>query len=297
MPFHHFLLALLVALIWGMNFIFLKLALTEIPPLFLCALRFFLSSIPAIFFIRIPNIPFKKIATYGLVMFALQFGLLFIGMNFGMMAGMASLIAQMQVFFSIFFAYLWLSEVPNGSQILGSIISFCGIFVVGMHFDNESVSLIGFVLILSAALTWGIGNTMTRQMKHINMLGLIVWGSFIAAFPLLILSFLFEGKSAIENTLTTTTITGFGSLLYIVYASTWIGYGTWNFLVSRYPVSVIAPFTLLVPITAMLGSILFLGEKLTDWKILACFLVITGLCISLLGKRFSEKMIMLSKGR
>lgn len=281
MPTLHLLLALLVALVWGINFLFVKLALLEISPLLLCALRFFLASIPAIFFIKPPAIPFRIIILYGLIMFALQFGLLFVGMT-GMTPGMASLLMQVQVFFSMFFAVLFLGEKLPRRQIVGALISFIGIGIVALHFD-KNISLLGFICILSAAATWGVGNLITKKIRKVNMISLVVWGCFVACIPMLLLSFFFEGSAKITTSFHQVTWIGILSLFYIVYISTWVGYGVWNWLLSRYPVGVIAPFTLLVPVVGIGSSILIVGEPFQSWKLVASIFVIAGLYINLFG--------------
>jgi O-acetylserine/cysteine efflux transporter len=290
MPTSHLFLALLVVVIWGVNFLFVKIALEEISPLLLCALRFILASAPAIFFIKPPAMPFKLVAAYGLIMFALQFSLLFIGMHAGMTPGMASLIMQVQVFFSMFFAAFFLGEQPNSWQVGGALVAFMGIGVVALHFDN-TISLTGFLFILAAAATWGFGNLITKKTHNVNMIALVVWGSFIAAFPISLLSLLMEGPSHIADSFHHLSWAGTISVLYIVIASTWVGYGVWNWLLSRYPVGVIVPFTLLVPVVGILSSVLILGEPFTLWKLNAGLLVITGLCINLLGARLSRSKI------
>lgn len=291
MPFSHLLLALLVVLIWGVNFLFVSFGLEEISPLLLCALRFLLASIPAIFFIKLPSNSFKIIALYGLVMFALQFSFLFIGMNVGMPAGLASLLMQTQVFFSMFFAVFFLGEQPNIGQIVGAVVAFMGIGLVAMHFDSD-VSFIGFLYILAASATWGIGNLILKKIKNNqrNMMAIIVWSSFFACLPMFSLSLIFEGPASFVSTYQHISWRGIFSLLYIVFGSTWIGYGVWNWLMARYPVGMIAPFSLLVPIIAVLSSVLVLHEPFQAWKLIAGLLVISGLCINLLGARFSRFM-------
>lgn len=290
MPISHLFLALLVAIIWGVNFLFVKLGLEEMSPLLLCALRFILASVPAIFFIKPPAMPFRMVALYGLVMFALQFSFLFIGMHTGMTPGMASLIMQVQVFFSMFFAALLLGEQPSIWQIAGALVSFMGIGLVAMHFD-KNISLLSFIFILAAAATWGIGNLITKKTNSVNMIALVIWGSFIASIPMSILTLVFEGPGSIIHSCHHLTWLGATSLLYIVYASTWIGYGIWNWLLSRYPVGMIVPFTLLVPVVGILSSVLILGEPFQPWKLVAGLLVISGLCINLLSTRFFKLKI------
>jgi O-acetylserine/cysteine efflux transporter len=285
MPVSHLLLAILVAVIWGVNFLFVKLSLEEISPLLLSTLRFLFASVPAVFFIKPPSIPVKMILLYGLIMFGLQFTLLFIGMSLGMTPGMASLIVQVQVFFSMFFAAIFLNELPTIWQVTGALVSFTGIGLVAMHFD-ENISLLGFAFMLAAAATWGVGNLITKKANSINRLALVIWGSFVACIPILILTLIIEGPSSIINSFCHLTWTGATALLYIVYLSTWVGYGVWNWLLSRYPIGMIVPFTLLVPIVGVLSSVLILGEPLQSWKVVAGLFVISGLFINLLGARF-----------
>ncbi|MBN9229363.1 MAG: EamA family transporter [Legionella sp.] len=288
MPISHLLLALAVVVVWGMNFLFVSVGLTEIPPFLLCGLRFALASIPAILFIKRPQSAFHWVVVYGLVMFGLQFAFLFLGMSLGMPPGIASVLIQTQVFFSMFFAVIFLREQPKWGQIIGALVSFSGIALVARHTDQD-ISLIGFFSILAAAATWGLGNLITKKLKgdRKSMLGLISWGSFAAAIPMLLLSFVVEGQHQWIETAHRISWKGIGALCYIVYASTWVGYGLWNWLLARYPVGMVAPFTLLVPVVAMVGSVIFLGEAFYLWKLVAGLLVMSGLCINVLGSRLA----------
>lgn len=284
----HLALALLVVAVWGCNFIFIKFGLEEIPPILLCVERFVLASIPAVFFMKRPAVPFRVVLQFGLIMFALQFTLLFMGMSLGMPPGLTSLLLQTQIFFSIGFAVLFLGELPSIWQIIGALTAFGGILIVMLHLGGN-LSASGFCLVLAAAAAWGTGNLVTKKAGKINMLALVVWGSFIAWPPLLLLSFLIEGSDHIFYSLQHMSLRGVSAVLYITFASTWFGYGVWNWLLSKYPIASVAPFTLLVPVFGMLSAVLVLGEPLQSWKILAGMLVITGLCINLLGSRFFQK--------
>ncbi len=288
MPITHLLLAILVAVIWGINFLFIKLGLEEVSPLFLCALRFTFASIPLIFFIRPPNAPFKMVVLYGLVMFALQFALMFLGMYLGMTPGLASLVMQMQVFFSMFFATMIMKEMPYTWQIIGALISFSGIGVVATH-TSGNISALGFICILASAATWGVGNLITKKVNTNNMLSLVIWGSFVAAFPMYILSFIFEGPHLMMHEIQHIGWKTITAISYIVYISTWIGYVAWSWLLNRYRISTVVPFTLLVPIVALICSVIFMGEAFHPWKLYASLLVISGLGINLLGNRMFLK--------
>lgn len=289
MPLQHILLALLVTVIWGVNFVFIKFALIDLPPTLLCALRFFLAFFPAIFFIKRPSAPLRLILLYGLLTFSLQFYLIFIGMHAGITPGLTSLLIQVQVFCSMFFAAILVREMPNFLQILGALVAFSGMGLIAMHLDNQTVTLTGFLFILGAAAAWGLGNIVTKKIGSVNMLSLVVWGSFVACIPLTLLSLIVDGPTQIVADLHHLSLLGLVSTLYIVYVSTWIGYGVWNWLVSHHAVPTIVPFTLLVPVFGILSSILICHEPFQSWKLLTGLFIISGLCINILGTRFSIK--------
>lgn len=276
-------------MIWGCNFIFIKLGLREMSPFMLCAVRFFLASVPAIFFIRPPAVPFRLVAAYGLITFALQFALLFMGMREGVAPGLASLLLQVQIFFSVIFAVVFLGEKPSLWQVVGALIACAGIAVVALHIHSGVVTWYGFALVLAASAAWGLGNLVSKKLGKVNMMALVVWGSFVACPPLLLMAWLFDPPGSMANSLYHLSSTGILSVAYIVYASTWFSYGVWNWLLSRYPVATVVPFTLLVPVFGMLSSALVFGEGFESWKMLAAALVIFGLCVNFLGPRFSAQ--------
>ena len=278
-------LAVAVAAVWGFNFIMVKVGLDEIPPLTFCALRFFFASIPAIFFIKKPNTLWRYIIGYGLLTFAIQFSLLFFGMAIGVSPGIAALIVQLQVFFAIFFAYLLANQHMTLSQVLGALVSFSGIIVIGFHRSGNLPGL-GFLLIVVGAISWGLGNVISTKFKDINMLALVVWSSFVAFFPLLAVSFLFEQPLLIILHPQHLTWTAILALAYVTYVSTHFGYGCWSWLLSQYSMASISPFALLCPVIALLCSALILDESFESWKIVATILVIAGLSLNVFGNRF-----------
>ncbi len=292
MPIQHILLAILVTAVWGCNFIFAKFGVHEVPPLFLCAIRFLIASVPAIFLVPFPKKSMPLIGLYGLVMFAMQFSFMFIGIALGMAAGMATLLSQTTVFFSIMFASLFIRETPTRWQILGALVSFFGVALAARHLNHTNMPLSGFLFVLAGAVSAGFGNLITRKLGHVNTATLISWGCFIAFPPLLLLSFLVEGTHQIVYSLHHVTWLGITSLAYMVYISTWVGYGTWSWLLGRYAVSTVVPFSLLIPVFAMICATVFLHETLEPWKLNVALLVILGLCVNL----FVPRLILQIKG-
>lgn len=284
MRLSHITLALLVILIWGFNFVVIKVGLKGFPPIFLVFCRFLLTSLPAIFFIKRPSIAFKKVAAYGLIMFALQFSCLFVGMHFGVSPSLASLILQVQVFFTILLGVLIFKEKLHRTQILGALIAFSGIALIGMNIGGE-LTLSGFLLVLAAAFAWGPGNVISKKMGDIDMLSLVVWSSLVAWPPLLAVSLILEGPKTILNSLLHLHWHSAASVLYITYLSTLFGFYIWNYLIKRYSLGMIAPFSLLSPVVGMIGSALVLNESLQSWKILSGSLIVLGLFINLFGPK------------
>lgn len=103
-------MALLVVFTWGVSFVAIKLGLDAMPPMALCAWRFLLATVPLIFFVRRPNVPWTLLLGYGLMIGVVQFGLLFLAIAIGMPAGLSSVVIQAQVFVTIALSVIWLGE-------------------------------------------------------------------------------------------------------------------------------------------------------------------------------------------
>ena len=284
LPARHLLLVLTIVLIWGVNFVAVYIGLQSFPPFLLSALRFGLSAFPWVFFMPRPKAPMMLIVYYGLLNFAIQFGLIFTGINLGLSPGLASLVLQIQVFFSIGLAFLFFQDRPSTFKITCSLISFIGIGIVGYHINGGS-TLVGLILMLFAAFSWAAGNMFTKKIHSESPLALVVWGNLVA-FPVMILVCLFfEGPHLILSSLQNVSWPAIGALCYIVYFSTHIGYGAWGFLMKSYSTSVVVPFTLLVPVVGFISSALYLGEELPYWKLLASLFILGGVILGMLEKQ------------
>jgi len=283
----HLLLALLIVIVWGLNFIGIYLGLKELPPFLFCTLRFGLSALPFVFFLPKPQAPLKYIVGFGVVNFALQFGLLFSGIYLGLSPGLSSLVLQVQVFFSIGLAFLFFGEKPGFLKILGSLISFVGIGIVASNVGGD-VTIIGLLLTVLAALSWAAGNMFTKKVNAKSPLSLVVWGNLVALPFMMVASFFIDGKAAIVSSFQHMSWVGVASVAYVVYVSTHLGYGLWGFLIKTYSTSAVVPFTLLIPVVGFLSSALFLGEHLTTWKLWASFFIMSGLVFNLFEKQIRK---------
>ncbi|MDD2382965.1 MAG: EamA family transporter [Sulfurospirillaceae bacterium] len=289
MPFSHSLLALLVIAFWGVNFVVIQIGLQEVPPILLTFLRFFFASFPAIFFVKRPNVSWKMLFLYGLFMFTLDFVFLFTGMYVGVSSGIASLSLQTQVFFTAFLAVYFLKESITRWQIFGGILAFSGIGLVGANTGGD-VNFYGLFLVELAALSWAAGNLVSKRIGQVEMLPLVIWGSFVAWPPLLLLSLVLEGNLWNVQTLLSLSWQTIGVVAYLVYPVTLFGFAVWSWLLSRHPSSSVAPFTLLVPIFGFSSSAIILKESVPMWKVGAAILIVSGLIVGLYGKMLLDKM-------
>lgn len=278
------LLALAVVTIWGINFVAIRWGVDEVSPLLLTALRFTCAAIPAVFFIKRPQIGLGILISYGFAIGVLQFGLLFAAIELGMPAGLSSLVMQLQAFFTIGLAVAFLGERPGPFQLIGAVVAFAGIGAIGLE-RLEGAALVPLLMTVAAALFWGIGNIITKKAGKIDMLSFVVWSSLVPPIPLFFASLLLEGPEALPQALENITWLGGGSLFFISYGATLFGYGLWSLLLSRYPANTVAPFTLLVPIAGIGSAALLLGETISGIEVLGSVLVFAGLMFNVFGPR------------
>jgi len=281
LPLRHLLLALAVVAVWGTNFVVIKLALGHLPPLLFAALRFTLAALPAVLFLPRPAVSWGNLAAYGLLIGVGQFGVMFIAMHGHITPGLASLVIQLQVFFTIGLAMYFSGERLLRVQWLALLLASGGIGMIVAHTDG-STSLLGLGLMLLAALCWAGGNLVARQAGRINMLAYVVWSSLFAAPPLVALSLLLEGWPAISHGLQAADTWTWLAVAWQALGNTLFGYAAWAWLLARHPAASITPTALLVPLFGMGGAALWLGEDLPVWKLGAATLVIAGLALNLL---------------
>jgi O-acetylserine/cysteine efflux transporter len=276
------LLALVVIIVWGLNFVVIKVGLHDMPPMLLGALRFMLAAFPAILFVKRPQIPLRWLLLYGLTISLGQFAFLFYAMSVGMPAGLASLVLQSQAFFTLLFAALLLGERLRVANLFGLLVAAGGLLLIGLRGDRL-MTMAGFFLTIGAASMWALGNIVTRRLGKVNLVGLVVWGSLVPPLPFLALSWLLEGPEAIEAALRGISLDSILVLIYLAFGATLLGYGLWSRLLSRYPASQVAPFSLLVPVVGLTSSALLLDEHLGPLQVLGALLVMFGLLINVCG--------------
>jgi O-acetylserine/cysteine efflux transporter len=284
LPFRDLLLALAVVFVWGTNFVIIRLGLNALPPLLFASLRFTFVLLPLVFFLPRPKVRISNLALYGLAIGLGQFGLLFIAMNGLISPGLASLVVQMQVFFTIALSMLRSGERLKPYQLAAFALAVAGMAVIMAH-NGHSATIAGLVLTIGAAAGWAIANQCSKEAGKVNTLAYVVWASLFSLPPLYLLSLWREGWPAIAAGLGHATLATWIVILWQSTGNTMFGYGVWAWLLARHPAATVSPLTLLVPIFGMGASALLLGEPLESWKILAGLLVMGGLALNLFWVR------------
>lgn len=282
-------LALLVIIAWGLNFVVIKYGLDGLPPMLLGCLRFTLVAIPAIFFIRRPQLPWRWLLAYGATISFGQFAFLFESMAHGMPPGLASLVLQAQAFFTLLFAALFIGERLHVASVLGLLIAAAGLALIGLD-NGAATPLVAVLLTLCAASMWAMGNIITRRFGHVDLVALVVWGAIVPPLPFLAMSLWLEGPALIEHSLRHIGTSSVLSLAYLAFVATLFGYISWSKLLSRYPAGRVAPFSLLVPVVGLSSSALLLGERLSTLQCAGGLLVMAGLVVNVLGPKLWQRL-------
>lgn len=286
-------IGLIVAILWGLNFIAIKLGLANVPPLLLAAIRFVVVCLPAIFFLPRPPVDWRWLIALGLTINVGQFAFLFIGIKLGMPAGLSSLVHQSQAFFTLAIAVLLIGETWHWNHLVGLIIAASGMVVVGLQ-QGASMTAAGFWFTLAASASWGAGNVIMRRatqgVPSFSMVSLVVWAGAVAILPLTLLSLGIEGLAAWKVAWDSVNWITVVSVIYLAYFSFLGGYGLWGKLLSRYPAAVVSPFALLVPVIGMSSAALFLRETFSLGQIMGALLVMTGLVVNVFGGRLEKSV-------
>ena len=291
MPRRHVALAVLVAVIWGANFVVIDLGLGDIPPTLFVAIRFVVVLLPAIFLVPRPTMPWHDVLTIGAFMSLGQFGLLYSALAVGMPAGLASLVLQAQVVGTVLIAAVVLHERPSRTQVIGVLVGVVGLVIVGVG-RSAATPAIGLLLTVAAAMSWAIGNVAARRAAaHTRSptpgasslaagLSLTVWSATIVPLPLFALSLAIDGPDAVAHALTHPTVAAVLSTLYTAWLASLVGYGIWNTLLARHPAAAVVPFAMLVPVVGLSTAWLVQGEVPNAWEAVGGAVLLLGVAVT-----------------
>ena len=277
----HLFLAVLVTAVWGLNFPVTKLGLAAIDPLLLTGLRFTLAALPWVFFVKRPPIAIKWLAAYGLIFGVAMWALINLGIEWGVPPGTAALLIQFSAFFTMGWGVLLFREQLSYAQMLGMGLAVLGLISIILASPGQGTTL-GYALLLVSALSWSVGNVIIKQSKVREMFAFVVWASVFPPLPLLLLTWLAHGSAPFTALVTHFEWVALFSLLFQVYAATHFCYWGWNLLLREYPVSRVAPLSLLIPVFGVAGSMLILGHRVGASEGVSIALILSALVVGLL---------------
>ncbi len=282
--------ALAVVVIWGLNFVVMKLGLQAVSPMLLGALRFAAASLPFLLFVKPPPLPWRFIAGYGLVQGLGQFGFLFLGLQLGMTAGMASVVMQTQAFFTLLLAVPLLGERVRAHQWLGLGVALAGLLLIASaHGEGPGqMTLAGFVLTLSAAAMWALSNIVARRASQIaryEPFPFVVWSSVFPIVPFALIALATDGPASVQRQLHGMGPGAWFAVVYLALAATLLAYSLWTRLLQRHAATRVTPFSLLVPVVGLWAAWVAYGEAPLGLQWLGTGAVLLGLVVNQVGGR------------
>ncbi|MEU4364616.1 EamA family transporter [Promicromonospora sp. NPDC023987] len=292
MPISHRLLAVSVAVMWGLNFIAIDASLGQFPPFLLVALRFAIIAVPTVLLVPRPQVPLRWLLGYGIGFGTLQFLFLYWGMAVGMPTGLASLVLQSSAPFTVLLGAVAFRDRVTARQLAGLGAATLGLAVVGWS-QAHAAALAPFLLVLAGGFGWAIGNVSNARAKAPNPLHLTLWMSVVPPVPMFVLSLVVEGPGAITAAFAPGPhmVPALVGLAYTVLIGTVVGSGVWTWLMTRHPAGVVAPFSMLVPVVGLSASAVLLGEEIAVPTAIGAALVIGGVLWGALRKATAPALV------
>lgn len=268
--------------IWGFNLIAAKVGVTEIPPILFTALRFGLLSLVTLPFLKVFPGQMRPLLLAAGLSGALQFSLLFAGLALAHDVSTVAIASQLGIPITTLLSVWLLKETIRWRRILGIVLAFGGVAVIAFD-PGVLVYSNGLGLVIASCVAGSLGLTYIKRLSGIGPLELQAWLA-VTAWPLLLgLSFLFEqGQWA---ALKDASLTGWGALLFTSLINSLFAHTAMFYLIQRYPVTSVAPLTLLSPLFSILFGVTLLDDQLSPRMVLGGALTLLGILIVALRDR------------
>jgi len=273
-------LAALAATVWGVAFVVTTFGLDSFSAPQLTALRFIIACLPALFIPR-PQIPWRTLIPIGLTLFTGQFLLVFFAYSAGLPPGLASVTQQLQAFFTVLLAAIFLRDMPTLRQSIGMVIAFCGMGVIA-DTVGEDLPAVALGLAIAAALSWGVGNVLVMRLGSTPMFPLMVWLCLVPPLPALLVSRVMDPQQSLLDAIAAASWQSIAVVFYLGGVATILGFSIWARLLARYPAAMVAPFALLTPCVGLVTSALVLGERFSPRRYAGIALILAGIGVSAL---------------
>lgn len=290
--------ALLVVIIWGTNFVAMKVGLRSLTPFQMGAARYVFAILPLILFVKPPKLAPKWVIAYGLSQGVGQFGFLFLSLKVGMSASLASVILQTQVFFTAIFGFMLLKERTSRALLAGLALAALGLACFAasslQSVSASDITPAGFALCLTGAAMWAVSNIVVRSAQKtspgFDVISFIVWCGAVPIIPFVLLSLAFDDSST-RWQWTEAPFSAWVAVAYIGWMSTIVGYAMWTRLLKRHPVNRVAPFSLGVPVVGITSGMVALGDVISGWQWAGIALIVAALVCTMFGGRWLDRKV------
>ncbi len=269
--------AVAIPLLWGYQFVAIKVGVTEFPPLFFLALRFLAIALLLVPFVKRPTRQqLGPVAAISVFLGGLNFGLFYVGLGLGS-GSMSAVAYQLATPFTVLLAWPLLAERPSLATSTGVAIAFAGVAALAGGPDLAA-SALPLLLVVGAAFAFAMSNVLTKRYGPFDPLMLMGWSSLLTVPQVALMSLLLEhGQQA---SLVAADQHGWLALAYTIFIGGILGFGLWFWLIARCSMGRVAPFGLLLPVFAVISSVSFLGDPVTPKLIVGGLLAISGVAIT-----------------
>jgi len=273
----HIAAALLVPLLWGLQYAVIKAGLAVLPPLFFAGLRFAVIAailIPFVGRIRGPEI--RPIFLISCFMGGVNFACAFVGLTQSP-AGVAGIANQLWTPFTLMLAWPMLGEKPSARMVFGVGIALCGV-ALSIVDPRLKVPAIPTLFVIGSALGLAIGNVLAKKFGPFDPVRLFAWMSFFTAFQLLGLSLIVEGGQI--DALQRASSSEWLAFAFTVMLGGIAAFITWFWLIGRFSMARVAPYALLQSFFAISAGVAFRHEPITPALILGAVICVSGVALS-----------------
>lgn len=281
----HTILAIFICIIWGVNFVVAKAAVTHIPIFFFLGARLALASLIMAPFMHKPDLPFVDIFKISITLTVLHFGFMFGGLSMGIDSSVAVVIDQLRVPFVLILGYFLFGETIGRKGAFGIALALLGTFII-TGAPTVSSNYLAMWMMVGGAAAWAFYNIQVKNIKNVKVLSFIGWVSLFGAPQLFIISAIFE-HGQLES-LQQSPQMAVLSLLYMAVFVTIVGHGSWFYLLQKHPVNKVVPYSLMIPVFGMIAGTIFLDEILTWQIIVGALFTITGVAAILVTRKAPE---------
>lgn len=286
MQFRHILLAVLMAVVFGMGWVFAKSALWHFPPILLAAFRFGVTALCLVWFARPCGARWKELTLISLLAISVPYSMSYAGMQ-DLAVSTTVLLVQLEAPALILLGAVVLGERPSIQQFVGTVCAVVGVLLV-VGDPNLAADLFPVALVVGSIITWAFGQIRIRRLGASGGVTLIAWVSAFATPQLLIGSALLEQDQI--TVIREAGLAEWSAVVYLGLVMTALGIGVWYYLIGRYPVSFVGPFLLLVPAISVLGGVILFGETLSLMALAGGAIIVSGVAFVVADRSQHKKM-------